>query len=83
MYDAETYAVIREALRVLFLLGVPVVIAAMVAGVLSGVFQGSTLITDPAIGYTLRVLAIAAVIALVFASGNGLLQGLLVTVLSP
>ncbi|WKZ57180.1 MAG: flagellar biosynthetic protein FliQ [Bdellovibrionota bacterium] len=82
MVDSETYALLREGLRVLFLIGLPIVVAAMIAGVLSGIFQGSTLITDPAVGYTLRLLAVVGVIALVMTTGFSLLQNLLVTALS-
>ena len=56
------YDVILEAFKALFLLGVPVVIAATVAGTLVGAIQGVTGIHDAAIGYTVKLIAVAGTI---------------------
>lgn len=61
MIPDQVYSLLVESIRVLFLLGLPVVVIGLVAGALSSVLQGVTQIPEPAISYALKVVALVAV----------------------
>ena len=49
-----------EALRILFLQGLPIVIVLAVAGTIISALQSATAINEPALGYAVRLLALVA-----------------------
>ena len=51
-----------ESLRVLFLIGVPVLAVAVLSGLVVAVLQSATAIYEPALGYSVRVLSVGAVV---------------------
>lgn len=55
-----------EGLRVLFLLGVPLIVASVFGGVLASVMQSFIALHEPAVGYAARLGAV--IIALYFLS---------------
>ncbi|RIL09555.1 MAG: hypothetical protein DCC75_06280 [Proteobacteria bacterium] len=57
-----------EGLRVLFLVGLPILIVGALAGILAGSMQSATNINDMAFGYAARLLALAALGYLMLAS---------------
>jgi flagellar biosynthetic protein FliQ len=56
--------VVREGMLLVLLLAAPILVAAVVAGVLSGLAAVFTQIQDPAVALLPRVVAVAAAIAL-------------------
>lgn len=58
----EVTGILIEAIRVLMLVGIPVVLASLVAGAAAGVLQAVTAIQEPVVGYAARLGAIAAVL---------------------
>ncbi len=61
---AELASVVREGLLLVLLLAAPILVAALIAGVLSGLVASFTQLTDPAVAIVPRVVAIGAAIAL-------------------
>lgn len=59
-------AVLVEGLKVLFLLGLPILIAVSLGGILVAALQGATAIHDSASAYAVRILALVAVLYLMF-----------------
>ena len=62
MLDATQYDIVLEAMRVLFLIGLPLVVGVTLAGAFGGALQGATSIRDSVISYSLRLLALVAVL---------------------
>jgi len=58
MFDAVTAELLVEALRILFLLAVPVVIVTALAGTIISALQSATTIDEPALSYAIRLLAV-------------------------
>lgn len=54
-----------QAFRILFLLGVPVLIGVVAGGLISGAFQGATAIRDSSIGYACRLAGVIIALYLV------------------
>jgi flagellar biosynthetic protein FliQ len=61
---ASLVALLREGLLLVLLLAAPVLVAAVVAGILSGLLAAFTQIQDPAVALAPRVAAVAAAIVL-------------------
>jgi type III secretory pathway component EscS len=55
--DDTAAAMVSEALRTLFLGGVPVIVVLGIVGTLAGAIQGATTIRDAALNYTAKLLA--------------------------
>ena len=70
MAQAE-YEIVYQGMRVLFLLGLPVVAAVSLAGTLAAALQAATTIQDPAIGYAARLGALVAVLYFLLPSLSG------------
>ncbi len=66
MIDSFTSEVAIEALRVLFLICLPLVAAMLISGSIVSVFQGATSIQEPAVGYAVRVSTLIAVFYLLY-----------------
>jgi type III secretory pathway component EscS len=64
----EVLDILRESLRVLFLLQVPLLVAGVVSGALSAIIQMLTSLQDSSVGYALKVVACVAVVGVMFAS---------------
>jgi type III secretory pathway component EscS len=64
----EVLDTLRESLRVLFLLQVPLLVAGVVAGGISAIIQMITSLQDSSVGYALKVVACVAVVGAMFAS---------------
>lgn len=75
MSDIE-YHILLEALRVVFLITVPIVVAGAIAGLLAGLLQTATAISDTSIGYTARLLAVVVVCYLLLSTALELLLDL-------
>ncbi len=56
-------ALIDEITRIFILSALPIVLAAIVGGVLSGVIQGTTSISDHSIGFSLKLVAVLIALA--------------------
>ena len=67
MIDNVSYDLFLAALRALFLTAIPIVAGGLAGGVLAGVLQGVTTVRDPSIGYAARLVAVIAVLYLMFA----------------
>ena len=61
---ASLVALVREGLLLVLLLAAPILVAAVIAGVLSGLLAAFTQIQDPSVALVPRVAAVAAAIAL-------------------
>jgi len=61
---ASLVAVVREGLLLVLLLAAPVLVAALIAGVITGLVAAFTQLQDPAVALVPRVVAIGAAIAL-------------------
>jgi len=75
MYGAE-YDVIVQGLRVLFLVGFPVVIVLSIAGTVISALQAATTIRDPALGYAVRLIALVLVLYMILPSSLQALSSL-------
>ncbi len=53
-----------EALKLIFLLAFPMLVALLVVGLVSGALQSATLIHDPVIGYAARLAALVVTLYL-------------------
>jgi len=61
---ASVVALLREGMLLVLLLAAPILVAALIAGVLSGLVAVFTQLSDPAVALVPRVVAVAAAIAL-------------------
>ncbi|MBW2277860.1 MAG: flagellar biosynthetic protein FliQ [Deltaproteobacteria bacterium] len=61
MNPADLYDVGKEALVLALLLSLPVIAAALVAGVVTGLFQAYTKMSEPAINHAARIAAVFVV----------------------
>jgi flagellar biosynthetic protein FliQ len=61
---ASLVAVVHEGLLLVLVLAAPVLVAALIAGVISGLVAAFTQLQDPAVALVPRVVAIGAAIAL-------------------
>jgi flagellar biosynthetic protein FliQ len=61
---ASLVGLLREGLLLVLLLAAPLLVAAVIAGVLSGLLAAFTQIQDPSVALAPRVAAVAAAIAL-------------------
>lgn len=61
---ASLVALVREGILLALLLAAPVLVAALLAGIVTGLIAAFTQIQDPAVALVVRVAAIAAAIAL-------------------
>ena len=64
----EVIDTLRESLRVLFLLQMPLLAAGVVAGGISAFIQLLTSLQDSSVGYALKVIACVVVVGALFAS---------------
>lgn len=69
MLPNPIYDLTIEAMRVLFILSVPILVAVMVAGAVGGAIQGVTNIPEPAISYSLKLLALVVSVYLFYSDG--------------
>ena len=60
--DGQVFEVMRLALQAVLVVGAPVVLVLSLAGTLVSVLQAATLIHEPAVGYGVRVAALAVLI---------------------
>jgi len=74
MHTTNLYDLISEGLRALVLIGAPIFLASSLAGLVMGVFQSTTTIREPVLGYAARLLAVGVVLYL-------MLPGFIATVL--
>jgi flagellar biosynthesis protein FliQ len=61
MNPADLYDISVEALTLALLLSLPVIAAALVAGVVTGLFQAYTKMSEPAINHAARIAAVLVV----------------------
>jgi flagellar biosynthesis protein FliQ len=61
---AALAGVVREGLLLVLLLAAPMLVAALIAGVISGLVAAFTQLQDPAVALVPRVIAVGAAIAL-------------------
>lgn len=61
---AQVVGLLREGMLLVLLLAAPLLVAAVIAGVLSGLLAAFTQIQDPAVALVPRVAAVAAAIVL-------------------
>lgn len=64
MDDSTVMVIIVDGLRLMLLLGTPLLLSALVAGLLVAVFQAATQINEVTLSFVPKMLAIAAVLAL-------------------
>jgi len=64
------YEVVSQALRVLFLVGAPVIIILSLAGTLIAALQSATTIQEPALGYAVRMIALVALLYFFFPAAS-------------
>jgi len=62
MIPADLYDIGREALLLVFLLSLPVLLAALLSGLITGLLQAFTKMTDPTINHVARVAAVFIVL---------------------
>lgn len=62
MSNVTLYQVMLEALRTLFLMGVPVVIALSIAGTILGALQSATSVHEPALAYGAKLLTLVVLL---------------------
>ena len=67
---AQIVAVLREGMLLVLLLAAPVLVAALVAGIVSGLLGAFTQIQDPAVSLVPRIAAVGAAIV-IFAPSIG------------
>lgn len=79
----EIYDLVLDAVKVLFLIGVPLVIVAAFAGVLASVFQSFFSVQDATISYALRIVGVVIVFSALSVSIIGSLQDLFIRALAP
>jgi flagellar biosynthesis protein FliQ len=72
MSPADLHDVAREALSLVLWLSLPILGVALLSGILSGLFQSFTRMSEPAIGHVARVAAVlvVAVVALPWVAGR-------------
>lgn len=68
--DPVLQDVCAEALRVLFMIGIPCTACLAVTGLLAGVFQTATSIHEQAVSYALKLLALFGLASIFFASAR-------------
>ena len=66
--DAQQYDLLVEALRVLFVVCLPVIVALALAGTLVSALQGVTGLNDSASAYALRLIVLVMVLYFFFSS---------------
>ena len=64
MQDGDIGGVIREAMMLVVKLGGPLLVAALVIGVVMSLVQAVTQVNEPALGFLPKLLAIGAVLTL-------------------
>ena len=79
MISGVEYDLAVEALRALFLLAVPVVIVAAVAGTIIGALQSATTIQDSALSYAVRLGAVVALLYFMLPAINRSIMSLATT----
>ena len=62
--SAQVIGLLREGMLLVLLLAAPLLVAAVIAGVLSGLLAAFTQINDPSVAFVPRVAAVAAAIVL-------------------
>lgn len=60
MQGGQLGALVLQALELAFWLSLPALLASLLAGAVSGLFQGATQVQDPALGFVPRLLAVSA-----------------------
>ncbi len=56
------YEMMQEAFRILFVIGFPLVVLTAIAGTLMSALMAATTIQEPALGYAIRLAAVAVVL---------------------
>lgn len=74
MTDSTVMTLAQEAMRILLLVSLPLLLAALISGLLIGIFQAATQINEVTLSFVPKMLAMAATIAI---AGNWMI-GLLV-----
>ena len=64
MDDSTVMVIVVDGLKVMLLLGAPMLLSALVAGLLVAVFQAATQINEVTLSFVPKMLALAAVLAL-------------------
>ena len=64
MDDSTVMVIVVDGLKVMLLLGAPMLLSALVAGLLIAVFQAATQINEVTLSFVPKMLALAAVLAL-------------------
>lgn len=72
MIPADLYDVAKEALVLALVLSLPIIAAALAAGVVTGLFQAYTKMSEPAINHAARIAAVlvAAVFLVTWVAGH-------------
>ncbi|RMG42584.1 MAG: flagellar biosynthetic protein FliQ [Candidatus Dadabacteria bacterium] len=77
MLDNQIYDISIEALRTLYLVGIPILLAITVASLLVSFLQAATTVRDTAISYSVRVLAFVVLMYVMFRAFSGALVSLM------
>jgi len=64
--DAQLLEILDLALRALFVLGLPVVIGAVIAGTLVALLQGAMSLQDTGLQYAAKILAVGLIVMLMW-----------------
>lgn len=64
MDDSTVMVIVVDGLKLMLLLGAPMLLSALVAGLLVAVFQAATQINEVTLSFVPKMLALAAVLAL-------------------
>lgn len=59
--SGPVYDILLQSMRVLFLVGIPIVVALSVASIIAGALQAATSIHDAVLGYAARLVVLLAV----------------------
>ncbi len=62
MFDAASYDLLYQAIKVVFLTALPVLLVLGISGLLAGVLQAATGINDIAVSYGIKMLALVGLL---------------------
>lgn len=82
MNSGVEYQLLVEAIRALFVIGLPIIVAASIAGTVVAALQSATTLFDPALSYSIRLLAVSAIVYFMFSNFARLVMDLMVLALS-
>ncbi len=81
MFNPIGIDLFNSAYRAILILGLPLAIAGVVAGIVAASLQGFLRIQDPALSYVVRLVAILIVLGVFFSTQAQALQNMLILVL--